>query len=1539
MVASFIDSGVQILDITDPYDITAAGGITDTGALKLAGAYDITTFESGGSTYAAVTAFTEDGVQILRLTDPVFVQVQDSTPPTFVSSEFDGTALTITFSETIAAANVDPAKIHVRESGNYTGGGITLTAGELDTTADADTISFALTESSLAAVKGLDTPELTIEPGAVRDTAGNPIVGTFDVSTAIHIGAFDVSGSETSLRGMAFSSDGAKMFVVGSFGGAVHEYDLSAPFDVSTASANVTFSVPGQENFPRGMAFSSDGAKMFVAGGGSTDYVHEYALTAPFDVSTATHTANVSVSTQDNRPEGVAFSSDGSKMFIAGEQNDRVYEYALGTPFDVTSYSFTASFDVSGQVLALTGVAFSNDGARMFVVGSNRASVYEYALTAPFDVSTASPVDSFGVSGQDSTPTGMAFSSDGAKMFIAGNQHNYVYEYALSSVYPIAMAFVTTWETTGASQTITIPVDGATGNYTVHWGDGSITTHVTNATHAYAEAGNHTVSISGDFTKIRLGGDITNAAKLKSIDQWGSIAWTTMREAFRGASSMVYNATDAPDLSGVTSMQNMFRHAEKFDGNLSGWDVSGVADMDGTFRGAWAFDGDLSAWDTSGSTDMQKMFQEATSFNGDLSAWDVSGVKNMESMFANARDFNGDISGWNTSSVETMQRMFPRTAAFNADISGWDVSGVTDMQGMFAHAGSFHQTLSDWDVSNVTDMEDMFLHTQSFNGDISTWNVSSATTMGDMFNGAVAFNGDISGWNVSAVTNMGGMFDGANSFDQNLGNWHIVLDGDTISGATETLGIGAQNSWLSSRAGYGLGTGGNSDLFVVNATDKTLGLDPSDTHSNGTYLVNITSTGGLGDNNHRAYNVTVTGIDTTTPPPDDAFVTTWEVETSPYVIHMPVEIRSGATATIDWGDGSTTDVGANGRQDHTYAAAGNYTVAVTGGLGRINLNESPSADKLASLDQWGDMEWTTMNNAFRNAENMAYNATDAPDLSGVTSTSLMFANALSFDGDLSGWNVSGVTDMKEMFTRASSFDGDISTWNVSGVTGMSSMFASASSFDGDISSWNTSGVTDMELMFGDASSFNGDISGWNVSSVKNMENMFNGAVKFNQDLSGWDVSSVEKMSLMFHGTTDFNQNLSSWNVSSVTAMFGMFQDAAAFNGDLSGWNPASLITATWMFKNAPAFDGDLSGWDVSRVDNMAGMFHGATDFDGDISTWNVSSVADMTDMFHGATAFNGNVSAWDVSKVSLMENMFRGATDFDGDLSGWNVLGAFFMNNMFRGATAFNSDISGWDVSNVLNMNDMFEGATSFQQNLGKWYIVLDDPSISADDAPGVVDSILTQSRYLDGHSPAYAIGAGGDSGSFNITGGSDLNMNITSPTKSPYTVNITASGDGVFGTGNHRVYNVTVTGLDTDAPTITINGSQSAQLHCRHRLLRPGSRVCRRGRPGPDAVVRRLGRQHPGCRHVPGDVHLHGLVCQCRHRDPDRPRHAGAGRLVCHHVADRFGKRYDNHPGRGRDWQLHRALGRRQHRHAHKRRRARVRRRRHLHRRHHGRA
>ena len=1108
-----------------------------------------------------------------------FAQIQDSTPPTFVSSGFDGTALTITFSETIAAANVDPAKIHVRESGSYTGG-ITLTAGELGTSADADTISFALTESSLAAVKGLDTPELTIEPGAVRDTAGNPIVGTFDVSTATHIDAFDVSGNATSPHGMAFSGDGSKMFVVGSTADNVTEYTLTAPFDISRAAfTSVTFNVGEQEGNPRGMAFSSDGSKMFVVGS-TADNVTEYTLTAPFDISTATF-ANVTfnVRTQDRVPTDMAFSSDGTKMFILGSFDDDVNEYTLTAPFDISTAAFTnVTFSVVNEEGNPQGMAFSSDGSKMFVVGPLGGNVTEYTLTAPFDISTAAFANvTFSVSTEDGTPTDMAFSSDGSKMFVVGSDEDNVNEYALSSVYPIVVvtstpppenAFVTTWEVETSPYVIHMPVEirsGATA--TIDWGDGNSTTVSIDGTqqHTYADAGNYTVAVTGGLGRINLG-ESPSSDKLASLDQWGDVEWTTMKEAFREATNMVYNATGAPDLSGVTSMQNMFRDAEKFDGDISGWNVSGVANMDGTFRGASEFDGDLSAWDTSGATDMQKMFQNAISFDGDLSAWDTSGVAHMGDMFHSASAFNGNISGWNTSSVERMQHMFSRATAFTGDISGWDVSGVTNMDGMFSHTIYFNQNLSGWDVSNVTNMEDMFSNAQSFNGDISTWNVSSVTDMAFMFSGASSFNQPLDTWNVSQVTAMASMFFDATDFEQNLGTWYVVPADTTYDNATETslnvTTMSAQNPALDGHTpNYDIGAGGNSGLF--NMTGSTLFFKSAPTAA-GAYTVNVTASGAnlFGAGNHnRIFNVTVTDTNaapvlddiadqeveelqplafTATASDDDAgdilvfslagtvpvgasidentgafswipaadqsgthvitvqvsdgeatdsedvtvtvadsttaFVTTWQTAGSGEDITIP----AAGSYVIDWGDGTVESV--SGTQTHTYATAGTYRVSIAGGLESIKMNDHlPSAPKLKSIEQWGAIGWNTMEGAFREASSMVYNATDAPDLSGVTSMQNMFRDAEKFDGDLSGWDVSGVANMDGTFRGASAFDGDLSAWDTSGANDTRKMFqeprpSTATSPLGTPPAWSTWTPCSSK-----PTAFNSNISGWDVS--------------------------------------------------------------------------------------------------------------------------------------------------------------------------------------------------------------------------------------------------------------------------------------------------------------------------------------------------------------------------------------------------------------------------------------------------------------------------
>ena len=71
LVASQSDSGVQIIDITDPENPTAVASVTDsTDYPELFHASSVTTTEINSKHYALVAAASDDGVQIINITDP-----------------------------------------------------------------------------------------------------------------------------------------------------------------------------------------------------------------------------------------------------------------------------------------------------------------------------------------------------------------------------------------------------------------------------------------------------------------------------------------------------------------------------------------------------------------------------------------------------------------------------------------------------------------------------------------------------------------------------------------------------------------------------------------------------------------------------------------------------------------------------------------------------------------------------------------------------------------------------------------------------------------------------------------------------------------------------------------------------------------------------------------------------------------------------------------------------------------------------------------------------------------------------------------------------------------------------------------------------------------------------------------------------------------------------------------------------------------------------------------------------------------------------
>ncbi len=417
----------------------------------------------------------------------------------------------------------------------------------------------------------------------------------------------------------------------------------------------------------------------------------------------------------------------------------------------------------------------------------------------------------------------------------------------------------------------------------------------------------------------------------------------------------------------------------------------------------------------------------------------------------------------------------------------------------------------------------------------------------------------------------------------------------------------------------------------------------------------------------RTVNVT-SGTGATEP-----FITIWKTDNPGFTDDNQIFISTHSTAgiyTVDWGDGVIES--ANGDRTHTYPAPGIYTVKITGNFPQIYFNFGNSdAQKLLSVESWGNNAWTSMRRAFQGCSNLVINAIDVPDLSNVTDMSEMFRFASSFNQPIDNWDTSNITQMRFTFNGATSFNQSISNWDTSKVVDMTGMFAFTEAFNQPLDNWDTSSVTNMSSMFNRTTVFNQPINNWDTSSVTNMSEMFSGAIAFNQPIGNWNTISVINMRLMFSSTLVFNQPLDNWDTSSVENMKQMFLFSKVFNQAIENWN-------------------------TSNVTDMSSMFNDAAAFNNAINNWNTGEVIDMSHMFTENTSFNQPITNWDTKNVMNMESMFSNATSFNQSVENWNTINVTRMSSMFNQASSFtNHDLSGWDVANVASNghSNFFDGA------------------------------------------------------------------------------------------------------------------------------------------------------------------------------------------------------------------------------------------------------
>lgn len=275
--------------------------------------------------------------------------------------------------------------------------------------------------------------------------------------------------------GVCFSPAGTKMYIMGAADDRVYQYTLSTAWDVSTASyANKFKSVNAQDIYPRGLAFSTGGTKMYMFGL-NTKKVFQYTLSTAWDVSTASYAdKSLDASAKVTDPKGVCFSDDGTEMYLTTHEpyDTKIFQYSLTTAWDVSTASYTAEYEAGSPAAgAFYGLCFKSDGLKMFVMeySSNLPTIFQYTLSTAWDITTASYANKKYDLKDIAVENGDLFvKPDGTKIFFCSISGDKAYQLDLApnwtktddfilatrvytSAGPIARAYKLRWRKTGGT--------------------------------------------------------------------------------------------------------------------------------------------------------------------------------------------------------------------------------------------------------------------------------------------------------------------------------------------------------------------------------------------------------------------------------------------------------------------------------------------------------------------------------------------------------------------------------------------------------------------------------------------------------------------------------------------------------------------------------------------------------------------------------------------------------------------------------------------------------------------------------------------------------------------------------------------------------------------------------------------------------------------------------------------------------------------------------------------------------------------------------
>jgi hypothetical protein len=221
--------------------------------------------------------------------------------------------------------------------------------------------------------------------------------------------------SATTIHDLCFGDSGLKLYLI-TGSALVYQFNLNTAYDLTSASyTDKTLSALSQTTSTTGCSISSDGTKFYVLDT-PNETVFQYTLGTAWDLSTGSYASksySTSTQTLDLYTTGLAFSSDGTKCYVAARDGDVIFQYTLSTAWDISTASYASkSLDVAA-VNGLHGIGFNSDGTVCYVCLYADGVIKNYVLSTAWDISTGSYLSTITI-GSGYNITGVTVSSNGS---------------------------------------------------------------------------------------------------------------------------------------------------------------------------------------------------------------------------------------------------------------------------------------------------------------------------------------------------------------------------------------------------------------------------------------------------------------------------------------------------------------------------------------------------------------------------------------------------------------------------------------------------------------------------------------------------------------------------------------------------------------------------------------------------------------------------------------------------------------------------------------------------------------------------------------------------------------------------------------------------------------------------------------------------------------------------------------------------------------------------------------------------------------------